>query len=119
MKKKKLKNLQPLPKTKLSKRTLSALSVIGLSFVTVVSCCPIKSHATVSEIDLASAAQNASISQDNVVTVNYSTDYDSKRVVYYNFTKQDEEKEIEKSSDFEYFFADNEESTAASVKNQK
>ncbi len=119
MKKKKLKNLQPLPKTKLSKRALSAFSVIGLSFVTVVSCCPIKSHAAVCEIDLASAAQNASISQDNIVTVNYSTDYDSKRIVYYNFTKQDEEKEIEESSDFEYFFANNEDSTAASVKNQK
>ena len=120
MKKKKLKNLQPLPKTKMSKRTLSALSVIGLSFVTVISCCPIESHATVSEIDLASAAQNSLILQDNIVTVNYSTDYDSKRVVYYNFTQQEEQEEVsEKSSDFEYFFDDSEESTAASVKNQK
>lgn len=122
MKKKKLKNLQPLPKTKLSKRTVSALSVIGISFMTVVSCCPITSHATVSEIDLASA-QNALVSEDNIVTVNYSTDYDSKRIVYYNFTQQEEQEEqeniSEQSSDFEYFFDDSEDVTAVSVKNQK
>lgn len=119
MKKKKLKYIQPIPKTALYKRSLSAISVIGLSFVAVAGCCPIKASATVSEINLSAQAQSAVEVESSVITLDYSTPYDAGKQEAYNFMSVDSaNEETAEISDFEYFF-DEEQETSASVRYQK
>lgn len=118
MKKKKLKYLQPIPKTTIYKRSLSALSVIGLSFAAISGCCPFRPKTTVSEIDLASEAQSSAFVESGVVTVDFSTAYDAGKSEVYNFMSADSSEESVETSDFEYFFEE-EQATSASVKYQK